>query len=198
MNFFKGLIIFVFGAGAGVAGTYFYMKHKYEEPLEVYEYKAKEQPAKATASIPEPVAANETYTQMKPSLMDYYNSRKKEEVKKSEEISEENSYSKKEPPKFDNDVPAMIQADEFYEYPDYETSTLTFYMKDSVIADTADNILSREECVNALGEENLEIIFNNLNEAKVIYIRNDKRSTYYEVLFDNRRYAEAVKYNPNY
>jgi hypothetical protein len=96
-----------------------------------------------------------------------------EEEKKEEEIE-------------DMGGPYVISPDDFDEHDDYEVVSLVYY-SDKVLTDEDDNII--EDVEGMVGEESL----NHFGEYEddSVFVRNDERKTDYEILLDERRFADV-------
>lgn len=96
-----------------------------------------------------------------------------EEEKKEEEIE-------------DMGGPYVISPDDFDEHDDYEVVSLVYY-SDKILTDEDDNII--EDVERMVGEESL----NHFGEYEddSVFVRNDERKTDYEILLDERRFADV-------
>ena len=96
-----------------------------------------------------------------------------EEEKKEEEIE-------------DMGGPYVISPDDFDEHDDYEVVSLVYY-SDKVLTDEDDNVI--EDVEGMVGEESL----NHFGEYEddSVFVRNDERKTDYEILLDERRFADV-------
>ena len=165
----KGLFIFAAGVVAGaVAGAYLVKdkvmadaKQEIEEVREYYKSK------KETKKEEEPVE-------------------EKQETKVEEEYQEitrnYTNYNKIEeaPKQAVNDMPYMINPEDFGEEEGYDTLTLT-YFADKVLVDDVDDVIDDPDPV--VGLENLKV-FDEFN-ASAIYVRNDIWKTDFEILKDD-------------
>jgi hypothetical protein len=90
----------------------------------------------------------------------------------------------------DTREPYVIMPDQFSEYADYDTISLTYYA-DGVLADDMDDVI--EDIDEVVGEDSL----NHFGEFEddSVYVRNDERKCDYEILRDNRNYADVVGTN---
>lgn len=84
--------------------------------------------------------------------------------------------------------PYIISPDEFGEFDDYEKVSLTYYA-DRILADDNDDLVDDIEQTVGL---------NSLNhfgeyEDDSVFVRNDSRRCDYEILLDQRAYADVVK-----
>lgn len=91
------------------------------------------------------------------------------------------------------DAPYIIPPEEFGEFEDYETIELTFF-KDHIIAD--DELEIVEEVDRIIGFESLNHFGEYEDDA--IFVRNDSLKCDYEVLLDDRTYAEAFASHPHH
>lgn len=90
-----------------------------------------------------------------------------------------------------NPTPYVITPDEFGEFEDYETISLTYYA-DRILTDENDELIDNVD----------EIVgFDSLNhfgeyEEDSVFVRNDAKKCDYEILKDIRRYSNVVKSIP--
>ena len=167
----KGLFIFAAGVVAGaVAGAYLVKdkvmadaKQEIEEVREYYKSK------KETKKEEKPVEEKEET--------------KVEEKEEYQEITRNyTNYNKIEetPKQAVNDMPYMINPEDFGEEEGYDTLTLT-YFADKVLVDDVDDVIDDPDPV--VGLENLKV-FEEFN-ASAIYVRNDIWKTDFEILKDD-------------
>ena len=167
----KGLFIFAAGVVAGaVAGAYLVKdkvmadaKQEIEEVREYYKSK------KETKKEEKPVEEKEET--------------KVEEKEEYQEITRNyTNYNKIEetPKQAANDMPYMINPEDFGEEEGYDTLTLT-YFADGVLVDDVDDVIDDPDPV--VGLENLKV-FEEFN-ASAIYVRNDIWKTDFEILKDD-------------
>ena len=167
----KGLFIFAAGIVAGaVAGAYLVKdkvmadaKQEIEEVREYYKSK------KETKKEEKPVEEKEET--------------KVEEKEEYQEITRNyTNYNKIEeaPKQAVNDMPYMINPEDFGEEEGYDTLTLT-YFADGVLVDDVDDVIDDPDPV--VGLENLKV-FEEFN-ASAIYVRNDIWKTDFEILKDD-------------
>ena len=167
----KGLFIFAAGVVAGaVAGAYLVKdkvmadaKQEIEEVREYYKSK------KETKKEEKPVEEKEET--------------KVEEKEEYQEITRNyTNYNKIEetPKQAVNDMPYMINPEDFGEEEGYDTLTLT-YFADGVLVDDVDDVIDDPDPV--VGLENLKV-FEEFN-ASAIYVRNDIWKTDFEILKDD-------------
>lgn len=86
----------------------------------------------------------------------------------------------------------VIPPEEFGEDEDYERISLTYY-SDSVLADENEEML--EDVEDAVGFDSL----NHFGEYEddSVYVKNDIRKCYYEILLDERNYSDVIKHKPH-
>ena len=91
----------------------------------------------------------------------------------------------------DTREPYVIMPDQFSEYADYDTISLTYYADGILASDDTDEII--EDIDDVVGEDSL----NHFGEFEddSVYVRNDERKCDYEILRNNRTYAEVVGTN---
>jgi hypothetical protein len=89
------------------------------------------------------------------------------------------------------DEPHIISPDEFGEYDDYVTVSLTYY-DDGVLADDIDELV--EDVDEVVGMD----FFSHFGEYEddSVFVRNDRLRCDYEILLDHRRYSDVIKDNP--
>ena len=172
----KGLFIFAAGVVAGaVAGAYLVkdkvMADAKQEIEEVREYyKSKKEVKKEEEQVDETPKVEVT-----------------EERERDEEAYQKitrnyTNYNKIEetPKQAVNDMPYMINPEDFGEEEGYDTLTLT-YFADRVLVDDVDEVIDDPDPV--VGLENLKV-FEEFN-ASAIYVRNDIWKTDFEILKDD-------------
>ena len=169
----KGLFIFAAGVVAGaVAGAYLIKdkvmadaKQEIEEVREYYKSK------KETKKEEEPVEEKQEETKV-------------EDKKEYEEITRNyTNYNKasEQPKKIVEDMPYVIDVEEFGELPEYDTATYT-YFADGVLVDDVDDVIDDPDPI--IGLENLKI-FEEFPGCSAIYVRNDIWRMDFEVLKDD-------------
>lgn len=115
-----------------------------------------------------------------------------EEIDETEEEVEEvpESEYKKEYNRNRNE-PYIISVKEFMEdREEYDKTTITYFEDDDVLCDEREEVIPNVEYT--VGNEAL-IKFGELSEDKnIVYVRNERTSTDFEILRDRRSYAEVV------
>lgn len=175
------LALFIFGATAGSALTWFLVKDYYEQKADEEIASVKEVFSKRKEKE-EKVQELAAKASDKPSIMGF------------KSILTENNYVEQEdiskPVTEDDYVDIhLISELEFGDDEEFDTISLTYYM-DGVITDEDDEIL--EDVESRIGEN----ISDYFGDSDAVYIRNDTLRTYYEVLKDYRTYEEAVSGKP--
>lgn len=176
------LALFIFGAAAGSALTWFLVKDHYEQKADEEIASVKEVFSKRKEEKEEKVQELAAKASDKPSIMEF------------KSTLHENGYSEQEdikkPVTEDDYVDIhLISELEFGDDEEFDTVSLTYYM-DGVITDEDDEIL--EDVESRIGEN----ISDYFGDSDAVYIRNDTLRTYYEVLRDYRTYEEAVSGKP--
>lgn len=101
-------------------------------------------------------------------------------------IIKENGYAEGgEKPVYNDDRPYVIPPEEFGEKDDYETISLTYY-SDGVLTDDMDQPI--EDVDDVVGKDSLEHFGEYEDDS--VFVRNDILRCDYEILLDNRRYAD--------
>lgn len=88
-----------------------------------------------------------------------------------------------------DDGPEVIPPDEFGEYLNYDTESLTFYEGDGVLTDDRDNVVEDVEIM--VGPNALDS-FGEWEDDRVCVL-NNATECYYEILRDNGKYSDLIK-----
>lgn len=91
----------------------------------------------------------------------------------------------------EDSVPHIITPEEFGENEEYDTISLTLY-SDGILADDADKPI--DDVDEVIGKESLEHFGEYEDDS--IFVRNDKLKCDYEVLIDERKYAQILEDKP--
>lgn len=185
MNKAAGIIIFLAGVAIGSAATWTFAKKRFEELAqseidsvkEAYANRGHRAEVLGTDEDENTDATARTISN-KPSMMDYYNEKIREEgyTNYSNATAE-----KKEKENAENDEAVIypITSDSYGELDGYETISLTRYA-DGIIADEYDEpVVDSENVVGVITDEMFA-------ESDEIYIRNDRMKTDYEILRENK------------
>lgn len=189
----KNLLIFGGGVAAGAVATYFYLKDKFEQYAqeEIYSvkehYKAKsekEKPVEETKEEKHKFSDKEVedykdYVR-ESGYVNYSNYMSKEEMNQAKENGEYNKDIR-----IPEEIPYIIQPEEFGEEEGYDTQTLT-YFADKVLVDDLDDEVEDPDTV--VGLENLKV-FDEFN-ASSVYVRNDIFRMDYEILKDDFKWSD--------
>ena len=188
MSKVTGLIIFVLGAATGSIVTWQFEKKKYEKIAEeeinsVKEVFSKREQDMADVEItvePQPsVEASLKKFEEKPDISTYAGILKNEAyVPEGTEMAENKPY--------------VISPDEFGEFEDYDTISLTYYADQVLVDDGGDKI---EDVDDVVGMESLTRFGEYEDDS--VFVRNDRLRCDYEILIDERTYSEAQKERPH-
>ena len=173
MNKFTGVLCFVLGAGTGAFVTYKLVEKHFKDIADeeiksvVEKFKEREKNLKnkktdETKDESKDIVLTEP---VNPKTLGYTNAAVEEKPK--------NIF--------------IISPDEFGEYSDYETVSLTYY-SDGVLTDQMDNIIDNVEDYVGKG---FETHFGEYEDDSV-FVRNDDKAIDFEILRDNRTYQEVV------
>lgn len=88
--------------------------------------------------------------------------------------------------------PYVISPDEFGEFEDYDTISLTYYADQVLVDDGGDKI---EDVDDVVGMESLTRFGEYEDDS--VFVRNDRLRCDYEILMDERTYSEAQKERPH-
>lgn len=178
------VVIFAVGAAIGSAATYKYLKTKYEQIIdreleEMREYYlGKVQEEEETVSEEQYEAVKRDTDSIKKDIQAYGN------IVKNMGYGDSKKFEEKVE---DVDKPYVISPDEFGEYADYETISLTYYA-DGILADDMDEIIDdADEIVGANFMDHYGEY-----EDDTVFVRNDERMCDYEIQREERDYKEVV------
>lgn len=90
----------------------------------------------------------------------------------------------------DPERPYVISADEFGDYPEYNLVQLTYY-KDGFLTTILDEIV--DDADDIIGLESLHHF-----DDDVVFVRNDKRKTDFEITLDMRNYRDIIDSKPRH
>lgn len=91
------------------------------------------------------------------------------------------------------DRPYVISPDEFSNQYDYNTISLTYYA-DGVLADEDDEVV--DDVDDVIGLKSLTHFGEYEDDS--VFVRNDARKCDYEILLDQRNYADVIKNKPHH
>lgn len=178
-NRIKLILAFMIGAGVGSTITWKLVKEKYSAIAQEEIDSVKEVYSKKHREINEDESIN-IDTESKDA--EY----RKIASKYGHNDEKVNSYIK-------DDGPEVIPPDEFGEYLNYDTESLTFYEGDGVLTDDRDNIIEEMEIM--VGLDALDS-FGEWEDDRVCVI-NNATECYYEILRDNGKYSDLIKEDTN-
>lgn len=125
------------------------------------------------------------------SVKEYYRNREpltNEEIFGVEDGDEEDEDADKEPAIIHNDGPYTISPDEYGDMYDYNTMHLTYYAEDEVLSDENDEMI--DDIDGIIGLDSLDHFGE--YEDDVLFVRNDKRKTDYEIFYDKGSYYNVL------
>lgn len=188
MNKLISVGFFIAGAAVGSIITWQFLKTKYEEIAQEEIDSVKQTYAKREEKrqFVESKKSSETTGDMTYEKDEVI---RKEAVKEVNRIIEDNNYTS-EINEVTRDQHYIIRPDEFGEYDDYDTISLTYYA-DHILTDEDDEIV--EDIEDKIGFDALNH-FGEYEEDSV-FVRNDRIKCDYEILLDQRKYSEVEHYN---
>lgn len=90
-------------------------------------------------------------------------------------------------------LPRVISPDEFGDQDGYDEVSLTYY-SDGTVTDDNDRAMSEDEIEEAIGKDSLTHFGE--YEYDSVFVRNDRLKADYEILMDQRTYAEILQEKP--
>lgn len=190
MNKLISVGFFIAGAAVGSIATWQFLKTKYEEIAQeeidsVKQTYAKREEKRQFVKYKKLSETTGDMTYEKDEVV------RKEAVKEVNRIIEDNNYTS-EINEVTRDQHYIIRPDEFGEYDDYDTISLTYYA-DHILTDEDDEIVEDEDIEDKIGFDALSH-FGEYEEDSV-FVRNDRIKCDYEILLDQRKYSEVEHYN---
>lgn len=186
---------FALGAAVGSVAAWLYLKKKYERIAEDEINSVKAAFSKSEAGAEGEVAAPKIQTAK------VGNQEEKLDISEYAARLEQEGYisdsrtvggSEKEKSETAEMQPYVISPDEFGEFEDYETVSLSYYA-DQVLADENDERV--EDVESIIGFESLTH-FGEFEDDSV-FVRNDRLKCDYEILADQRLYSDVIKQSPH-
>ena len=190
----KNLLCFVAGAAIGSVVTWKLIEKKYkdladEEIESVIETFKNRKPRITKDNVKETVEkVINKYKEPKEIVEDIVTA-ERYSIENEEEIDEddESNYTVN----VDNDdeviTPYVITPEEFGEYNEYGTKTLTYYA-DNVLTDEIDNPITSEEMVTMIGPDALDHFGEYEDDS--VYIRDEMNEMDYEILKSEKKFSE--------
>jgi len=203
-NKITSFMIFIFGAAVGSVVTWQYVKKKYERIAQeeidsvketfskLKEVKSKDNESEENNNVRTIVERAKD----KPSIVEYAAKLRKQgytNYSNTDSLSEDSNVSEEGVDEnMINDKPYVISPDEFGEFDDYETISLTYYA-DQVLADEDDELV--EDIEETVGFESLNAFGEYEDDS--VFVRNDRLKCDYEILLDQRKYSDVIKRRPH-
>ena len=193
----KNLLCFVAGAAIGSVVTWKLIEKKYkdladEEIESVIETFKNRKPRITKDNVKETVEkVINKYKEPKEIVEDIVTS-ERYSIENEEEIDEddESNYTVN----IDNDIevvtPYVITPEQFGEYNEYGTKTLTYYA-DNVLTDEIDNPITSEEMVTMIGPDALDHFGEYEDDS--VYIRDEINEMDYEILKSEKKFSEITE-----
>lgn len=190
----KNLLCFVAGAAVGSVVTWKLIEKKYkdladEEIESVIETFKNRKPRITKDNVKETVEkVINKYKEPKEIVEDIVTA-ERYSIENEEEIDEddESNYTVN----VDNDdevvTPYVITPEEFGEYNEYGTKTLTYYA-DNVLTDEIDNPITSEEMITMIGPDALDHFGEYEDDS--VYIRDEMNEMDYEILKSEKKFSE--------
>ena len=190
----KNLLCFVAGAAIGSVVTWKLIEKKYkdladEEIESVIETFKNRKPRITKDNVKETVEkVINKYKEPKETVEDIVTA-EGYSIENEEEIDEddESNYTVN----IDNDIevvtPYVITPEQFGEYNEYGTKTLTYYA-DNVLTDAIDNPITSEEMITMIGPDALDHFGEYEDDS--VYIRDEMNEMDYEILKSEKKFSE--------
>ncbi len=188
MSKVTGLIIFVLGTATGSAVTWQFAKKKYEQIAEEEINSVKEMFSKREQDTADVEITVEPQPSVEASLKKF---EEKPDISTYAEILKNEAYVPEGTEMAEN-KPYVISPDEFGEFEDYDTISLTYYADQVLVDDGGDKI---EDVDDVVGMESLTHFGEYEDDS--VFVRNDRLKCDYEILMDERTYSEAQKERPH-
>ena len=197
-NKITSFMMFIFGAAVGSVVTWQYTKKKYEQIAQEEIDSVKETFSKLKEVKNKDNESDENNNvgtiveraKDKPSIMEYA-----AKLRKQGYINYSNTdslFEEEVDENMINDKPYVISPDEFGEFDDYDTISLTYYA-DQVLVDEDDELV--EDIEETVGFESLNAFGEYEDDS--VFVRNDRLKCDYEILLDQRKYSDVIKRKPH-
>lgn len=204
----KSFLVFTAGLSVGGAAGYFvtkkYLEVKYEQDLQMqiqdvkdhYKLIRKEGEYSAPETVPvdyENVLEGLEYIEHSDEVVVEDEEAAEAEEEEVVETEEETEFASEYQEEYERDrsQPYIITVKEFMEDRDeYDKTTITYFEDDDVLCDEREEVIPNVEYT--VGNDALTK-FGELSEDKnIVYVRNERTSTDFEIVRDRRSYAEVV------
>lgn len=93
----------------------------------------------------------------------------------------------------DKQEPHVISPDEFGDQDDYDEISLTYYA-DGTVTDDNDRAMDEDEIEETIGKDSLTHFGEYEDDS--VFVRNDRLKADYEILMDQRSYADILREKP--
>ena len=188
MNFLKGAIVFIIGAGVGATGSYIYFKKQYEERKEeldeLREHYHKKMQDQTDFKIAENIIKEEKYVSY-----DKINEEEVKDLSKRIELVQKEAMVADRPSEDYPEEPIQISEEDYQERELYfDKLEMDYYIGDGALVDENEELIEVED---VLGYNLLEDFINDESED-TIYIRNAARSADYMIRKVSGSYSEIV------
>lgn len=184
----KNIIIFGLGFAAGAVTSAVYLKDKFAQIAQEEIDSIKEAYGMQSASHENPVTDNKP--DFEADMASYEKTVENSGYTNYTEISTKNKPGKKNNKnveKTETDI-EVINPNEFGDILDYDQIELTYY-SDGVLCDNRDELVEDIEATVGL---DFATHFGEY-EDDAVHIKNDKLKAYYEIIRDNRKFAEVIR-----
>lgn len=192
------LVSFIIGAAIGSIVTWQYVKKKYEQLAQEEINSVKEVFSKKETPLDngDNIRINTAYkVTEKPDISAYaaklnnlgYTNYSDSEKVKAKEIPEIDSEEEEA-----SSSPYVISPENFGEFEDYETISLTYYA-DQVLTDEVDEEI--DDVDNTVGLDSLSHFGEYEDDS--VFVRNDNIKCDYEILLDRRKYSDVINTKPH-
>ena len=190
----KNLLCFVTGAAIGSLVTWKLIEKKYkdladEEIESVIETFKNRKPRITKDNVKETVEkVINKYKEPKEIVEDIVTA-ERYSIENEEEIDEddESNYTVDVDPGVEVIVPYVITPEQFGEYNEYGTKTLTYYA-DNVLTDEIDNPITSDEMITMIGPDALDHFGEYEDDS--VYIRDETNEMDYEILKSEKKFSE--------
>ena len=89
------------------------------------------------------------------------------------------------------DEPYIISVDEYMnDREEYDKNTVTYFEEDDVLVDEREQVIPDVD--STVGNDSLTKFGHKSNDTKVVYVRNERIESDFEILLDTRSYSETV------
>lgn len=185
-NNVKTMITLAIGAGIGSVATVMIMKNKYEQIIqeELYSIRETRERREKRKEERENPMSDETVIVDYNEIAGIYNQGPMSDDER-EAFNLVTTRIKSE------EEPYVISIEEFSdEMQHFEKETLLYYMEDGILSDNNDEVI--EDISKTIGDEALNSFGMESDDEDIVYIRNEKMGTDYEVIRQHKSYEEHM------